>query len=174
MANEKVYIHELVDIIGSNRAKYMHHMSAVWAAVRRDHGSCNWRVGRGRYHGQLALAVNMWEHDGWEGLAFHLGYEASGKKPDQNSSLGKMEPKKPTGGTRPPIRTAVATDPGSDVVDALGRGTGGRRCAGGLYAHERIWTDRNRSSDYIKLAEDHGVAATRHTGSRSSASTTMR
>ena len=37
MANQKVYIHELVEIIGSNRAKYMHHMSAVWAAVRRDH-----------------------------------------------------------------------------------------------------------------------------------------
>jgi len=30
---------------------------------------------------------------------------------------------------------------------------------GGLYAHERIWTDRNMSSDYIKLVEDRGLAA---------------
>jgi len=37
MANEKIYIHELIEIIGANRAKSMHHMTAVWAPVRRDH-----------------------------------------------------------------------------------------------------------------------------------------
>ena len=28
--NDKVYIHEFIDIIGHNRANYMHHMTANW------------------------------------------------------------------------------------------------------------------------------------------------
>jgi hypothetical protein len=162
VANQKIYIHELVDIIGSNRAKYMHHMSAVWAAVRRDHQQLQlgvWaEVGT---TGNWPRVVNMWEHDGWEGLAFHLGYEASGKKSDQNSSLGKMEPEEAdwwhqatqfrTGGRD---RILVPTS-WTRAVDELVAD----RVRGGLYAHERIWTDRNRSSDYVKLVEDHGLAA---------------
>ena len=31
--NEKVYIHEFIDIIGQNRAKYMHHMLANWSPI---------------------------------------------------------------------------------------------------------------------------------------------
>ena len=30
--NDKVYIHEFIDIIGHNRANYMHHMTANWSA----------------------------------------------------------------------------------------------------------------------------------------------
>ena len=35
-ANEKVYIHELIDIIGHNRARYMHHMTANWCPIARE------------------------------------------------------------------------------------------------------------------------------------------
>ena len=34
--NDKVYIHELIDIIGHNRARYMHHMTANWCPVARE------------------------------------------------------------------------------------------------------------------------------------------
>ena len=30
MANGSVYVHELIDIVGQQRAKYMHHMTAWW------------------------------------------------------------------------------------------------------------------------------------------------
>ena len=33
--NDKVYIHEFIDIIGHNRAKYMHHMTANWCPQAR-------------------------------------------------------------------------------------------------------------------------------------------
>ena len=33
--NDKIYIHELIDIIGANRARYMHHMTANWCPVGR-------------------------------------------------------------------------------------------------------------------------------------------
>ncbi len=35
MPNEKVYIHEFIDIIGHNRARYLHHMTANWCPVAR-------------------------------------------------------------------------------------------------------------------------------------------
>ena len=35
MANDRVYIHEFVDIIGHNRANYLHHMTATWGPVGR-------------------------------------------------------------------------------------------------------------------------------------------
>ena len=31
----KVYIHELIDVIGHNRGRYMHHMTANWCPVAR-------------------------------------------------------------------------------------------------------------------------------------------
>jgi hypothetical protein len=35
VTNEKLYIHEFIDIIGHNRARYQHHMTANWVPVGR-------------------------------------------------------------------------------------------------------------------------------------------
>jgi hypothetical protein len=162
MASSKIYIHEIIEIIGSNRAKYMHHMSAVWAPVRREHEqSCLGVWAEVGTTGNWPRVVNMWEHDGWQSLAFHLGYEASGKKSEQSSALGKMEPaeaewwQKAADFRRGGRDRILVPTPWTRTVDELV--ADGVR--GGLYAHERIWTDRNRSPDYIKLLEDHGLSA---------------
>ena len=34
--NEKVYIHEFIDIIGHNRASYMHHMTANFSPIAQE------------------------------------------------------------------------------------------------------------------------------------------
>jgi hypothetical protein len=36
MANDKIYIHEFIDIIGHNRANYMHHMTANWSPIAQE------------------------------------------------------------------------------------------------------------------------------------------
>ena len=36
MTNNKVYIHEYIDIIGQNRAKYMHHMAANFSPTAQQ------------------------------------------------------------------------------------------------------------------------------------------
>jgi hypothetical protein len=167
VANEKIYIHELVEIIGANRAKYMHHMTAVWAPVRRDHEQrCLGVWAEVGTTGTWPRVVNMWEHDGWEGLAFHLGYEASGRKANQDSALGKMEPAEAEWWARATEFRRGGRDrilrptPWTRTVDEL-IADGVR---GGLYAHERVWTDRNRSQDYLRLLEDHGLEAYRAHG----------
>ena len=69
--NEKVYIHEFIDIIGHNRANYMHHMTANWSPIAQDerHQLCYgvWGV-VGTTRGWPEV-VNIWEEDGFPGLS---------------------------------------------------------------------------------------------------------
>ena len=52
----KIYIHEFIDIIGHNRARYMHHMTANWCptGARRAQHAVLRRVGNGRLDGAVA------------------------------------------------------------------------------------------------------------------------
>ncbi|MEB4209789.1 hypothetical protein [Mycobacterium sp. 94-17] len=77
--NSKVYIHEFIDIIGHNRARYMHHMTANWSPMAQAERNqlCYgvWGVvGTTRRWPQV---VNMWEEDGFDGLASSFRHEFS-------------------------------------------------------------------------------------------------
>ena len=77
VANSKIYIHELIDIVGQNRAKYMHHMTANWGPIGRTERNmlC---VGVWATVGSTERwpqTVNMWELDGWQGLAANFRHE---------------------------------------------------------------------------------------------------
>ena len=75
--NEKVYIHEFIDIIGHNRANYMHHMTANWSPIAQDerHQLCYgvWGV-VGTTRGWPEV-VNIWEEDGFPGLSSSFEHE---------------------------------------------------------------------------------------------------
>ena len=75
--NEKVYIHEFIDIIGHNRANYMHHMTANWSPIAQDerHQLCYgvWGV-VGTTRGWPEV-VNIWEEDGFAGLSDSFEHE---------------------------------------------------------------------------------------------------
>ena len=77
--NDKVYIHEFIDIIGHNRVNYMHHMTANWSPIAQEerHQLCYavWAViGTTREWPQV---VNLWEEDGFEGLSRSLDRECN-------------------------------------------------------------------------------------------------
>ena len=66
-----MYIHEFIDIIGHNRAKYMHHMTANWSPIAQAERQqlCYgvWGiVGTTRGWPQV---LNLWEEQGFQGLA---------------------------------------------------------------------------------------------------------
>ncbi|MCU1460477.1 MAG: hypothetical protein JWO37_552 [Acidimicrobiales bacterium] len=75
--NDKVYIHEFIDIIGQNRAKYMEHMTAGWGETARVERNmlCAGVWGTVGSTGRWPETVNLWELDGWPGLADNFGYE---------------------------------------------------------------------------------------------------
>jgi hypothetical protein len=78
--NDRVYIHEFIDILGHNRAHYMHHMTANWSPIAQEarHQLCYGVWSLLGSTGPWPQTVNMWEEDGWEGLARSFGLEAVG------------------------------------------------------------------------------------------------
>src|SRR5919108_2721524 len=77
MPNECVSIHEFVDIIGHNRANYMHHMAANFSPrARRERGQrCYGVWGTVGSTGRWPEVVNIWEEQGWDGLVASFGFE---------------------------------------------------------------------------------------------------
>jgi hypothetical protein len=80
MANDCVYIHELIDIIGHRRADYMHHMTANWSpSAQEERGQrCYGVWATLGSTGRWPEVVNIWEHDGWDGIAASFATETAG------------------------------------------------------------------------------------------------
>jgi hypothetical protein len=77
VGNDKVYIHEFIDIIGQNRAAYMEHMTAGWGPIGRTERNmlCAGVWGTVGSTGAWPETVNLWELDGWKGLADNFAFE---------------------------------------------------------------------------------------------------
>ncbi len=111
--NDKVYIHEFIDIIGHNRARYMHHMTANWCPVARAERNqlCLGVWGTVGSTGRWPEVVNMWELDGWDGLVANFEHEfdarlAAGSFPRRVVGGGRL----PSARWRRPHRRARALD----------------------------------------------------------------
>jgi hypothetical protein len=78
--NDRIYIHELIDIRGHNRANYMQHMTANWSPIGQEmrHQLCYGVWALIGSTGAWPQTVNMWEEDGWDGLASSFALEATG------------------------------------------------------------------------------------------------
>ncbi|MCU1392466.1 MAG: family containing protein, partial [Ilumatobacteraceae bacterium] len=78
--NDRIYIHEFIDIRGHNRANYMHHMTANWSPIGRElrHQLCYGVWALLGSTGAWPQTVNMWEEDGWDGLGSSFAIEATG------------------------------------------------------------------------------------------------
>lgn len=79
--NDRIYIHEFIDIRGHHRADYMQHMTANWSPLAQEerHQRCYgvWAVLGST--GGWPQTVNLWEEEGWDGLASSFATEAVGR-----------------------------------------------------------------------------------------------
>lgn len=77
--SERIYIHEYIDIIGHQRARYMHHMTANWGPIGRAerHQLCFGVWGVLGSTGQWPQVVNMWEYESWDTLAANFEFEVA-------------------------------------------------------------------------------------------------
>lgn len=129
-----VYIHEFIDVLGHNRAKYMHHMTANWCPVARDERDqlCLGVWATVGSTGRWPEVVNMWELDGWDGLVRNFEVELGGGR-DQDPSLAAWWATAASlrrGG----VDRIVVAEPGTrDVTTLVADGVRGE-----LYAHELI------------------------------------
>ncbi|MFV0315616.1 MAG: NIPSNAP family containing protein [Microthrixaceae bacterium] len=76
----RVYIHEIVEVDGTRRADYQHHMTANWvpeaSGLRRQR--CFGVFSVVGSTGPWPRVVNIWEYDSWDDLAHNFSVELSG------------------------------------------------------------------------------------------------
>jgi hypothetical protein len=162
MANEKIYIHELIDIIGHSRARYMHHMTANWCPVgsaeRNQRCFGVWAtVGS---TGRWPQVVNLWELDGWDGLAANFETELVGRGA-QDPSLAQwwaVAAELRRGG----VDRIVVPEPWSPTIDELT----GAGVKGHVYAHELVTVPVGRSRGFLRALEKSGRCAVQAFGLR--------
>jgi hypothetical protein len=151
--NDKVYIHEFINIIGHNRAKYMHHMTANWSPIAQEerHQLCYgvWGI-VGTTRGWPEV-LNLWEEDGFDGLATSFRHEFN-HRGLQDPKLAKWW-----------AEAANYRHSGEDrvLVPAPWTRTISELCADGVrgevYAHEQFELPQGTSRDFLEEVADKAV-----------------
>lgn len=152
--NDKVYIHEFINITKHNRARYMQHMTANWSPIAQEerHQLCYGVWGIVGSTSYWPGVLNIWEEDGFAGLATSFRTEL-GHASLQDPKLAAW--------------WAQAADMRSGGVDRLlipapWTRTIEQLCADGVrgevYAHEQITVAPGRAAEFLDLVRDRGVA----------------
>ena len=148
----RVYIHELIEIVGHNRAKYQHHMTANWVPValeernQRCYGVWSTIGSTGRW----PEVVNMWEFADWDGLVHNFEVETSGGR-DQDPSLAEWwatASQLRRGGLD---RILVPDDCSAGIDDLCANGV-----RGALYCHEIVRVPPGRASELLDAVRATG------------------
>jgi len=151
--NDKVYIHEFIDIIGHNRVNYMHHMTANWRAIAQEerHQLC---YGVGAVIGTTRgwpQVVNLWEEDGFEGLGRSLDRECNNPSV-QDPKLAKWWAEAANYRSRGVDRVLVPA-PWTRTIEEL--------CADGVrgdvYAHEQFQLPQGTSASFLEAVREEAV-----------------
>jgi hypothetical protein len=158
--NECVYIHEFIDIIGHNRANYMHHITANWSPIgQKERNQLCFgvfgTVGSTRIWPEV---VNIWEHANWDGLADAFDHEFS-HPTLQDPALAEWWAEAASFRSRGVDRILVAA-PWTRSIEQL--------CADGVtgatYAHELVSLRPGTATQYLDAVRDLGIDAYREHG----------
>jgi hypothetical protein len=160
--NDKVYIHEFITITKQNRARYMQHMTANWSPIAQEERNqlCYGVWGTVGSTGRWPEVVNIWEEDGFDGLASNFGHETGGVGM-QDPALAKW--------------WAGAADLRSGGFDRIlvphpQTKTISQLCVADVgavtYAHELIRVERGRPSAFLDAVIDAAPVATERFGWR--------
>jgi hypothetical protein len=159
-ANSKVYIHELIDIIGHNRARYMHHMTANWCPVAREERDqlCFGVWATVGSTGNWPEVVNLWELDGWDGLVANFAHETVGSGAQDPSLVEwwSVAASLRRGG----VDRIVVPEPWTRPIDQLlAEGVKGE-----VYAHELITVMPGQAPALLQALHDVGLEAVESLG----------
>ena len=151
--NDRVYIHEFIDIRGHNRANYMHHMTANWSPNAQEDRKqlCYGVWALLGSTGAWPQTVNMWEHEGWAGLAENFAIEGVGS--------GAQDPKlekwwaKASEFRKGGFDRIVVPAPWTRTITEL--------CADGVrgevYAHEQIDVQPGSAWEYVEMVRQEAI-----------------
>jgi len=158
--NTKVYIHELIEIIGHHRAEYMHHMTANWGPIGRAERNllCVGVWGTVGSTDRWPETVNLWELDGWQGLAANFRHEFS-HPTLQDPSLAAWWAEAASY-RRGGVDRLLAPAPYSPTLEeALARGIGGE-----VYYHELVQCAPGTAKTYLAMLEQEWLPTAERLG----------
>ena len=165
--NDKIYIHEFIDIIGHNRASYMHHMTANWSPIAQEERNqlCYGVWGVVGTTGRWPEVVNMWEEDGFDGLRRRRSATSC------HARTCRTRSSRGGGRRRPAIGAAASTGCWSR---RRGPAPSTELCADGVagtaYAHEMFRVAAGTAADFLVAgAHEQPSTPTPRTGGSSSA-----
>jgi hypothetical protein len=153
--NDRVYIHEFIDIRGHHRAHYMQHMTANWSPTgqRERNQLCYGVWALLGSTGAWPQTVNLWEEAGWDGLAGSFAIETVG--------AGAQDPKlekwwaKAADFRRGGLDRIMIPAPWTRTIDEL--------CAaavrGVAYAHELVRVRPGSAAELLERARDRAAPA---------------
>jgi hypothetical protein len=153
--NEKIYIHEYIDIIGHNRANYMHHMTANFSpTAQEERGQLCYGVwGVLGSTGQWPQVVNIWQENGFDGIAASFRHECSapGMQDEHLARWWAEAAQFRRGGSDRLLLPA----PWTRTIEEL--------CADGVtgetYAHERVTVPAGESTRYLEMLRQEAIPA---------------
>ena len=160
--SSKVYIHEFIDIIGHNRARYMQHMTANWCPIGREERNmlCFGVWGTVGSTGRWPEVVNLWELDGWDSLAANFSHELSSSSL-QDDSLAEwwaVAAEMRRGG----VDRILVPAPWSPTIEEL-TNAGVRVTA---YAQELVTVPVGNAGSFLEALREIGVPAVEQLGLR--------
>jgi len=145
--NDKVYIHEFIDIIGQNRARYMQHMAANWSPMAQEdrHQLLYGLWGIVGSTGPWPKTVNIWEEDGFAGIARSFKGETS--HPDlQDPKLARWWAKAAEFRSGGLDRLLVPAPWMPTIEEAVAAGIRGQ-----VFAHEMITVTPGTSASHLDV-----------------------
>ena len=162
MPGPRVYIHEFIDILGHNRARYMYHMTANWGPVGRVERNqlCFGVWGVVGSTGRWPQVVNLWEYEDWAALGHNFEVELTGSGL-QDPSLGDWWAEAAEFRSGGFDRILVAPD-WSPSIGELMSSVGDHPAAG--YAHEIVRCRPGAAGDVLEEVRATGIAAYRSGG----------
>jgi len=148
----RLYIHELIDIRGHNRAKYQHHMTANWVpvAIAERNQLCYGVWSTIGSTGRWPEVVNMWELDGWDGLVRNFEVETAGGR-DQDPSLAEwweVASQFRRGGFD---RILIPDEASAPIGELCAAGVRGE-----LYCHEIVQVPPGRADEFLDMVRTTG------------------
>jgi hypothetical protein len=158
--NDKVYIHEFIDIIGQNRAKYMYHMTANWSPIgQEERGQLCFGVwGVVGSTARWPQVVNIWEHDGFDGLAASFRHEftaASLQDPKLATWWAEAAGYRAGGFDRILVPAPWMRTIGEVVADGV---------SGEVHAHVQVQLRPGAAADYLEVVRDREAELTKRFG----------
>jgi len=153
LVNDNVYIHEFIDIIGHNRANYMHHMTANFSPMAQEDRNqlCFgvWGI-VGTTRGWPEV-LNLWEERGFDGLATSFRFEFNNTTL-QDPKLAKWRAEAADYRRHGDDRVLVPAPWSPTITELVDAGVKGE-----TYAHEQIHVPMGTARDFLEIVSEEAI-----------------